>query len=131
LERRGVLFAEAEARLDGGAAGPAWLRNVRSIPVFRQRWETLALDEQRAVLQTEIAFITTASAATRGSRFDASRVQISWISDALAEQPDSHQPVSKNPGQFQIDLTGCYWSVNQPTGSCRNRTSVPGSSGFR
>ena len=74
------------ARLDAGATRPASLRSVNSIPGLRRRWEKLDLDEQRAILQTEIAHITIRPAATRGRRFDPSRVQITWTSDLLAEQ---------------------------------------------
>lgn len=86
LDARDALYVQAEARLGGDVMRPASLGGVHNMPQLRERWATLDLDEQRAILRSEIAYVTVNPAGKRGRMFDPSRVVISWNDELMHQQ---------------------------------------------
>ena len=85
-DAREALYLAHERRLAASDGQPASLRNVRNLPALRRRWEGLDLDEQRAILRSEIAAVTVHRAAKRGRVFDPTRIDITWRDELMAQQ---------------------------------------------
>ena len=83
LNARNAWHAAVEQNLTGSDQRPAALRNVHNLPTLRRRWDALELDEQRAILRSEIAHVTVRPAVQRGRVFDERRVEIAWVDDIV------------------------------------------------
>jgi hypothetical protein len=91
LNARHAWHLAVEQRLTGSDRRPAALRNVHNLLALRRRWDTLELDEQRAILRSEIAHVTLHPGVQRGRVFDERRVEITWptTSSTVATHPNA------------------------------------------